>query len=248
MRIPLATSIKTRTGVPDKDARLKNAYVEGKGDPQSPDYQSVVRKRPQAQGGIVTGSGIAQGGIGFSIAGVPYFIGVFGDAANGSALTGGSTAITPSGASVGTNWAAGTGYAAGQMVSVDFVDYWAINDNTGSQPPSSHWSRSFVPAIHGLWRSTRTSATRLSSSYFTATDMPDINGSMPSITYGATILVALQARNSIFPSFTASGATWNSLMPDSISINNNGYYQATGGGLDGIQRQAYSLTGTDVFL
>jgi len=57
MKLNLATDIKTRTGAPDKDARLKNAYVEVRGD------QSVVRKRPIAKAGIVTVVGVAQGGI-----------------------------------------------------------------------------------------------------------------------------------------------------------------------------------------
>ena len=138
--------MRTRTGAPEgKDARLKNSYVEGKGDPTQPGYQSVVRKRPQAQGGVAVGTGTAQGGIGFSIAGVPYFIGVFGDAANGSALTGGSTAITPYGASVGTNWAAGTAYSIGDHVIVDFVDYWAAYPNDNIDPtldPYGYWSKS----------------------------------------------------------------------------------------------------------
>ena len=94
MRIPLATTLKTRTGAPDKDARLKNCYVEVKGD------QPIVRKRPSAQGGIATGTGTAQGGIGLNINGVPYFIGFWADtmqAYNGS----------------GANWTNGSTYPTG---------------------------------------------------------------------------------------------------------------------------------------
>ncbi len=57
MRIPLATDYKARTGNPDKDARLKNSYVEVKGE------QSVVRKRPAITFNATIGSGTAQGGI-----------------------------------------------------------------------------------------------------------------------------------------------------------------------------------------
>ena len=56
-RIPLSTDLKTRTGAPDKDARLKNCYVEVRGE------SSAVRRRPSAQGGVAVGSGTAQGGI-----------------------------------------------------------------------------------------------------------------------------------------------------------------------------------------
>lgn len=74
MRINLSTDLKTRTGAPStKDARQVNSYVEIKGD------QSVVRKRPAAQGGIAVGTGTAQGGIGLTINGTPYFIGFWAD-------------------------------------------------------------------------------------------------------------------------------------------------------------------------
>lgn len=73
MRLPLGTDLKTRTGAPDKDAKQVNSCIEVKGD------QSVVRKRPCAQGGIPIGTGIAQGGIGLYINGTPYFIGFWAD-------------------------------------------------------------------------------------------------------------------------------------------------------------------------
>lgn len=127
-RIPLTTDYKTRTGAPDKDARLKNAYIETRGE------QSVVRRRPSGQGGIAVGTGTAQGGIGFNIAGTDYFIGFWADTMQ--TYTGG-----------GTSWNSGTSYLTGDRVAVDFVDYWAINDNTNSQPPSVNWSRSYVPDV-----------------------------------------------------------------------------------------------------
>jgi len=90
MRIPLPTTLKTRTGAPsDKDARQKNSYVETKGE------EAIVRKRPSAQGGIATGTGIAQGGIGLNINGTPYFIGFWADTmqpyAGGGNWTNGAT-------------------------------------------------------------------------------------------------------------------------------------------------------------
>ncbi|MDD5688479.1 MAG: hypothetical protein PHE88_11690 [Elusimicrobia bacterium] len=129
MRIPIASDLKTRTGVPaGKDARLVNSYVETKGD------QSVVRKRPIAQGGIAVGTGQAQGGIGFTIGSTPYFIGFWADTMQ--VYTGS-----------GTSWNSGTNYLTGDHVSVNFEDYWAINDNINSQPPSSNWSRVYRSAI-----------------------------------------------------------------------------------------------------
>jgi hypothetical protein len=122
VRINLATDIKTRTGAPEgKDARLKNAYIETRGE------QSVVRKRPIAQGGVVVGSGVPQGGYGDVVfwADTPY----------------------PITNSTGTTWTIGTPYSVGDHVTSDFEDYWAINDNTGSQPPSADWSDSYVPAV-----------------------------------------------------------------------------------------------------
>lgn len=100
---------------------MVNSYAEVKGD------QSVARKRPAAQGGIAVGTGTAQGGIGLTINGTPYFIGFWGDVLN-----------TYSGS--GTSWASGTAYTAGDHVAVDFVDYWAVDNNINSTPPSAHWS------------------------------------------------------------------------------------------------------------
>lgn len=125
-RIPLSTGLKVRTGAPSgKDARLNNAYVEVKGE------QTMVRKRPGAQGGVAVGSGTAQGMIGFNIAGVDKIIGVWGDVLTN--YTGG-----------GTNWSASSWYMVGDHVSVDFVDYWSVIDsNLNNNPVSSPsiWSR-----------------------------------------------------------------------------------------------------------
>ena len=127
-RLPIATDLKTRTGAPStKDARQVNSYVETKGE------QSVVRKRPAAQGGLAIGTGTAQGGIGLTINGTPYFIGFWSDTMQ--TYTGG-----------GTSWSSSTLYLQGDHVSVGFQDYWAINDNTNSQPPSGNWSSTCYPA------------------------------------------------------------------------------------------------------
>lgn len=128
MRIPLATPLKTRTGDTSKDARLKNAYAEVKGE------QSVVRHRPSARGGVEVGTGTAQGGIGLNINGTDTFIGFWGDTL---------TSYTGS----GTSWASGTSYSIGDKVSYGWVDYWALTDHSGSTPPSSDWSTSYVPAV-----------------------------------------------------------------------------------------------------
>lgn len=120
MRLPLATDLKTRTGSPDKDARLKNAYVEIKGD------QAVVRKRPIAQGGVSVGTGVAQGGL------------------NGIVVYGDTLYSIPN----GTTWNSGTSYVTGDHVSVGYMDFWAINDNISSVPPNANWSSSYVPAVY----------------------------------------------------------------------------------------------------
>ena len=73
-RIPLSTDLKTRTGAPDKDARLKNCYVEVRGD------QSAVRRRASCQSdGDVIVAGTAQGGIGLTINGTDLVVTVNGD-------------------------------------------------------------------------------------------------------------------------------------------------------------------------
>lgn len=123
-RIALATSIKTRTGAPsEKDARLVNSYVEVKGE------QSVVRKRPIAQGGVAISTGTAQGGIGFTLNGTNYIYTLNNDVGALDTL-----------ATAGTSWSSVTTYAIGDHVAIDFVDYWAENVNINSQPPSADWS------------------------------------------------------------------------------------------------------------
>ena len=56
MRIPLATDISTRDGSLDKDAKIKNGFV---------DAGEVVR-RPSVTTATATYSGTAQGGIGLN--------------------------------------------------------------------------------------------------------------------------------------------------------------------------------------
>jgi len=122
MRIPLPTTLKTRTGAPsDKDARQKNSYVETRGE------EAIVRKRPSAQGGIPIGTGIAQGGIGLYINGTPYFIGFWADTMQ--AYTGG-----------GGNWDAGTSYSIGGEV-------WIVEDENGDQittPPDDPFDKRYT--------------------------------------------------------------------------------------------------------
>lgn len=133
MRIPLSTTIKTRTGVPaGKDARLVNSYVEVKGE------QSVVRKRPIAQGGVVIGTGTAQGGIGFTLNGIDYIYTVNGDVGSVDTLE-----------SAGTSWNGATSYSVGDHVAVGFVDYWALTDNTNQNPTTNpdDWSTEYVPDV-----------------------------------------------------------------------------------------------------
>lgn len=131
-RIVLSTDYKTRTGAPDKDARLTNAYVEVRGD------KSVVRKRPIAQGGVSIGTGTAQGGIGLNIAGTDYIYTVNGD-----------TGALDTLATAGTSWSSGASYNIGDHVVYGFADYWALTDNSNSNPASnpSDWSSVYVPAV-----------------------------------------------------------------------------------------------------
>lgn len=120
-RISLATDVRTRAGNPDKDARMKNAYIELRGE------RSAARKRPSAQGGVPVGLGTPQGGYGLVL--------FWGDIAY------------PITINTGTTWNGGTGYNIGDHVSVNFTDYWATASNTGSLPPSVNWSRSFVAPV-----------------------------------------------------------------------------------------------------
>jgi len=132
MRLNLATDLKTRTSAPEaKDARLKNCYVEVRGE------QSAVRKRPIAQGGVTTLSGQAQGGIGITVGGIDYIYTVNGDI----------SALNVIG--IGTTWLVGTTYSIGAQISHGFVNYWSLTDsNVGNTPVagSSSWSTSYVPA------------------------------------------------------------------------------------------------------
>jgi len=149
MKISIASDLKTRTGAPDKDARIKNGYIE-----VAADGSAALRRRPSVHGGVPSvsggGAGQGQGGIGFSNGGVSYLITIVGDTANGSAMTSSSTSITPSTASVGTTWSSSTTYAIGDHVVVNFVDYWASAASTSQTPSSSssYWSTTFVPSVY----------------------------------------------------------------------------------------------------
>ncbi len=175
MRINLATDYKTRTGAPDKDARQKNSYIEVKNE------QAIVRKRPSAQGGIAVGTGIAQGGIGLTINGTPYFIGFWADTMQ--SYTGG-----------GTSWDAGTAYAIGAHVSYEFEDYWALADNTGSQPPSTNWSRNFVASVPFIPSFVWTARTLSSTQFWN------------DISYGASKFCAISSSSTA--STSPDGVTW----------------------------------------
>lgn len=108
MRIPLATTIKTRTGVPaGKDARLVNSYAEVKGE------QSVVRKRPCCRGGVSVGTGTAQGGIGFTLNGTDYLYTFNGDTGALDTLASIASTLTNIG-----NWSASTSYLIGEYIEV----------------------------------------------------------------------------------------------------------------------------------
>lgn len=132
MRLPLATDLKTRTGAPDKDARLKNCYVESKGpanDPNNPP-QTAIRRRPSARGGIQVGTGIAQGGINGLF--------VYGDV------------LYPVTQAMLTTCNNATNYSTGDHVTVNMVDYWATTNHIGNCPigsGNSDWSASFVSAV-----------------------------------------------------------------------------------------------------
>lgn len=168
MRVPLATDYKTRTGVPDKDARVKNGYVETRGD------QSVVRKRPVARGGIDVGTGIAQGGLGFELNGTSYVYLLNGD-------VGATYDISD------FSWSASTAYSIGALVFYNASNptgdpfeypgdpYYAIAPNTNSNPVDNpnYWSTSPAPSTRyyafgsgtndGVLRTTSECATALAA-------------------------------------------------------------------------------------
>lgn len=147
-RIPLATDLKTRTGAPStKDARQVNSYMEIKGE------QAAVRKRPAAQGGITTGIGTAQGGIGLTINGTPYFIGFWSDT-----LYSATNATLSNGGLYG--WSSTTSYVIGDFVdfiasppldpfaSPSIVRYYAMGPNTNKSPAlyPNYWATSPAPS------------------------------------------------------------------------------------------------------
>lgn len=195
MIIPLATDFKTRTSAPDKDARQKNSYIEVKGE------QTILRKRPSAQGGVSVGTGIAQGGIGLNINGVPYFIGFWADTMQ--PYSGG-----------GTSWDSGTAYVVGDHVSFGFNDYWALEDNTGSQPPSDNWSPSHVPAVVSPYSWTLGGITIV----------PDSRGNGTCTAYGGGVYCFVKPRlqNSNGNSYTSSnGLAWTEhVLSDDFGLEN----------------------------
>jgi len=193
-RIPLSTDLKTRTGAPDKDARLKNCYVEVRGE------SSAVRRRPSAQGGVAVGSGTAQGGIGFNIAGTDYFIGVWGDTI--TPYTGG-----------GTTWNSGTAYSIGDHVSVGFVDYWADQSNTNVEPENNldeNSSPNGIASGLGVWSKTYKPPSTLDYSALTYT------------TSNAGISDIYVPVPPIFPTITRTTTNWFDwqLKQGAESINN----------------------------
>ena len=140
MRLPLATSLKTRTGAPEgKDARLKNCYVETRGD------QSIVRKRAIAQGGISIASvgTISQGGIEIIINNQQYIINIFGDVIKPYGPAGGSTPYQTSGSTSNWGqWDSGTSYNTGDSATQGGTTYYATSPNVNQNPTSagSPWS------------------------------------------------------------------------------------------------------------
>lgn len=205
MRIPLATDLKTRTGVPDKDARLKNSYIETRGD------QSVVRKRPIAQGGVSVGTGIAQGGINF----------------NGLFLMNGDVLSPYTGG--GTNWNSGTTYGVGDMVSLNFVNYWAINSNTNSQPPNGNWSTTFVPPVPSVTPSGLGSVSIFftSTGLLTAENAAGQTGQIQLTGY-SNLGNPIQVSNPVYIAFTA---TRNSDGANVILIMSTSIFNAVAAGL-----------------
>lgn len=228
MRINLATDIKTRTGAPDKDARQKNSYIEVKNE------QAIVRKRPSAQGGVSVGTGTAQGGY-------------------GTVLFWGDTAYTITEAT-GTDWSGATPYVIGDHVSVGFVDYWALADNTNSQPPSSNWSRSRVPPAVSPYSWTIGSVI----------ETPDLTGDQTSVAWNGSVFCYLSLTSG-FSYISANGLSWTShAVPGaftvgySVSIIYNGnifcaiYVDSNSNGgvpitsIDGITWTAQATIGTGI--
>lgn len=124
MRLPLPTDLKTRTGAPDKDARLKNCYVE--------ERTNAVRKRCCAAGGIQAGTGIAQGGIAFNVGTTPYVFTVNGDVPTIGGTDGGVLASYFLGAQTQYTLPAGKYYGQPPNYLIDFcsiaVSYTLITD------------------------------------------------------------------------------------------------------------------------
>lgn len=226
-RLNLATDLKTRTGAPDKDARIKNAYVETR------DGQSVVRKRPIAQGGIsvATVGSIAQGGIGFT-----NYSG--GSSSSGLFFLAGDTQSTYTGD--GTTWNVGTNYVIGDHVTKNWKDYWAIDNNIANDPSVSpaHWSTTYVPAVPSIFPSAWTARTLNAS------------GLWDFITYGTKFIVSSNSASYQYSTDGISWATGTNASTIGMTAYGNSVYlaMASGGGSytkssDGISWSAGSFSG-----
>jgi hypothetical protein len=202
MRISIVSDISTRDGTLTKDAKLVNAFVN----------EDQVYKRPAAQGGITIGVGTAQGGIGFSINGTPYFIGFWGD-----------TMQTYTGS--GTTWGSTTGYPQGSKVSVNFVDYWAIEANSGNQPPSASWSDKYIsytpPAnTFGVFIGISTNSVFYSGDGITWVQVASPSGNWRDIAYSPSrsLFVAVKSDGTSTDIITSNnGVTWTSRTTPIIS-------------------------------
>lgn len=196
-RLPLATDLKTRTGAPDKDARIKNAYVETRGG------QSVVRKRPIAQGGIsvATVGSIAQGGIGFTT-----YSG--GSSSSGLFFLAGDTQSTYTGD--GTTWNVGTNYVTGDHVTKNWKDYWAIDNNIANDPSVSptHWSPTYVPAVPAVppYEPTSWTLRTISAGYWTK------------IAWNGVVYCAIDGTSNNI-AYSTNGISWTVVAIPAITAN-----------------------------
>lgn len=165
MRLNLATDYKTRTGAPDKDAKQKNSYVEIK------NQQAVVRKRPGARGGIVTGFGTAQGGIGFNIGSTSYVYTFNGDVGTLNSMS-----------TLGA-WNPTTSYTIGAAV------WWPIVGDPFVDPQTVYYaalpSVGQVPGTPGsfFWSTTPIGTARYQGTYLSA--LGPIGGTIAAAGWGA---------------------------------------------------------------
>lgn len=217
MRVPLSTDYKTRTGVPDKDARIKNGYVESRGE------QSVVRKRPVARGGVEIGTGTAQGGIGLNIGGVDYIYSINGDIGALDTLE-----------SSGTNWDSSTIYPQGFAVSYEFIDYWSVDDelmtpNQNNNPSSGSDRWSITPT------------------YCVTPTIPDpvIIGVSDSYTETATPPADVTLSDDIVGYYCAGILHKKVVVSYTVSAGTTAVSKVIGSGYDGVAHTGYGLTVTE---